>query len=156
VLWYAIALKESTVGKWIGIGLAILAIIAIAFIGVMYWLPDFRVATRDVAIVILALFQLIGTILSIAILVAVLYAVRAMDRAARLSLLPRLDALSTKVDALVDQTHVIAGKVQETTSAVTTTTSYVTEQVVAPVIRATGLLAGVRAAVTYLARRDPD
>jgi hypothetical protein len=112
------------VGKWIGIGLAILAIIAIAFIGVLYWLPDFRVATRDVAVVILALFQLIGTILSIAILVAVLYAVRAMDRAARLSLLPRLDALSTKV--------------------------------VAPVIRASGLLAGVRAAVTYLARRDPD
>ncbi|GAB4110084.1 MAG: hypothetical protein Fur005_03400 [Roseiflexaceae bacterium] len=143
-------------GKWIGIGLAVITIIAIAFIGVLYWLPDFRVATRDVAIVILALFQLIGTVLSIAILVAVLYAVRAMDRAARLSLLPRLDALSMKVDALVDQTQTIAGKVQETSAAVSTTTGYVTEQVVAPVIRASGLLAGVRAAVSYIARRDDD
>jgi hypothetical protein len=144
------------VGKWIGIGLAVITIIAIAFIGVLYWLPDFRVATRDVAIVILALFQLIGTMLSIAILVAVLYAVRAMDRAARLSLLPRLDALSMKVDALVDQTQTIAGKVQETSAAVSTTTGYVTEQVVAPLIRASGLLAGVRAAVSYIARRDDD
>ena len=143
-------------GKWIGIGLAVITIIAVVFIGVLYWLPGFREATRDVAIVILAFFQLIGTILGIAILLAVLYAVRAIDRAARLSLLPRLDALSTKVDALVDQTQAIAGKVQETSSAVTTTTGYVAEQVVAPVIRASGLLAGVRAAVTYLARRDND
>lgn len=141
-------------GKWIGIGLAVVAILAIVFIGVLYWLPGFREATRDVAVIILALFQLIGTVLTVVILFAVLYAVRAMDRAARLSLLPRLDTLSIKVDQLVDQTQTIAGQVKETTTAVSTTTGYVAEQVVSPVIRASGLLAGVRAAVSYLARRD--
>ena len=60
--------------KWIMIGLIVLLIIAIAFIVAMYMFPDFRVATRDVAVVILALFQLIGTLISIAILFAVLYA----------------------------------------------------------------------------------
>jgi hypothetical protein len=142
------------VGKWIGIGLGVVGLLAIVFIGILYWLPDFRIATRDVAIIILATFQLVGTLLSVAILFAVLYAVRSMDRAARVSLIPRLDSLSVKVDQLVDQTQSIAGKVQETSSAVSTTTSYVAEQVVAPVIRASGLLAGVRAAVSYLARRD--
>ena len=141
-------------GKWIGIGLAVLSILGIVFIGVLYWLPDFRVATRDVAIVILATFQLIGTILTIAILFALFYAVQAMERAARLSLLPRLDSLSAKVDQLVDQTQSIAGKVQDTTAVVSGTTGYVAEQVVAPMIRASGLVAGVRAAIGYLARRD--
>ncbi len=140
--------------KWIGIGLAALTLLAIAFIGVLYWLPDFRVATRDVAIIILATFQLIGTILTIAILFALFYAVQAMERAARLSLLPRLDSLSVKVDQLVDQTQTIAGKVQDTAAAVSGTTGYVTEQVVAPLVRASGLVAGIRAAVGYLARRD--
>jgi hypothetical protein len=142
------------VGKWIGIGLAVVSILAIVFIGILYWLPGFREATRDVAIVILAFFQLIGTVLTVALLFGMLYAVRAIDRAARLSLLPRVDALTAKVDALVDQTQTIAGKVQETTTAVSTTTGYVAEQVVSPVIRASGLLAGVRAAVSYLAHRD--
>jgi hypothetical protein len=142
------------VGKWIGIGLAIVSILAIVFIGVLYWLPDFRIATRDVAVIILALFQLIGTVLTVALLFAMLYAVRAVDRAARLSLLPRVDSLTVKVDQLIDQTQAIAGRVQETSSAVSTTTGYVAEQVVAPIIRASGLLAGVRAAVSYLARRD--
>lgn len=141
-------------GKWIGIGLGVVGLLAIVFIGILYWLPDFRIATRDVAIIILATFQLVGTILSVAILFAVLYAIRSMDQAARVSLIPRLDSLSLKVDQLVDQTQSIAGKVQETTAAVSTTTGYVAEQVVAPVIRASGLLAGVRAAVAYLARRD--
>jgi hypothetical protein len=147
-------MKESAVGKWIGIGLAVLSILGIVFIGVLYWLPDFRVATRDVAIVILATFQLIGTMLTIAILFALFYAVQAMERAARLSLLPRLDSLSAKVDQLVDQTQSIAGKVQDTTAVVSGTTGYVAEQVVAPMIRASGLVAGVRAAIGYLARRD--
>lgn len=140
--------------KWIGIGLAVLAILTIVFIGVLYWLPDFRTATRDVAIIILAVFQLVGTILTVAILLGVMYGVRAIDRAARTSLIPRLDTISSKVDLLVDQTSSIAGRVQETTTAVSTTTGYVAEQVVSPVIRASGLLAGLRAAAAYIARRD--
>jgi ABC-type multidrug transport system fused ATPase/permease subunit len=144
------------VGKSIGIGIAVITILAIAFIGVLYWLPDFRAATRDVAVVILAFFQLIGTVLSIAILFALYYAIRAVERASRLSVLPRIDALSNKVDQLIDQTQAIAGKVQDTTNAVSGTTGYVTEQVVAPMIRASGLIAGIQAAVGYLARRDQE
>ena len=140
--------------KWIMIGLIVLLIIAIAFIVAMYMFPDFRVATRDVAVVILALFQLIGTLISIAILFAVLYAVQAVDNVARQKLIPRVEGLSLKVDQLVDQSQAVANKVVDTTSAVSTTTSYMAEQVVSPLIRVSSMLAGVRAAVTYLARRD--
>lgn len=136
------------------IGLAVLLIIAIAFIVAMYMFPDFRVATRDVAVVILALFQLIGTLISIAILFAVLYAVQAVDNVARQKLIPRVEGLSLKVDQLVDQSQAVANKVVDTTSTVSTTTNYMAEQVVSPLIRVSSMLAGVRAAVTYLARRD--
>jgi hypothetical protein len=55
---------------------------------------------------------------------------------------------------LVDQTQQVAGKVVNTSATVSTTTNYVAEQVVSPFIRASGLLVGVRAAMSYLARRD--
>lgn len=90
--------------RWITIGVGVLVVLAIAFIAVLYIFPDFRAATRDIAVVILALFQLIGTLLTIAILFAVLYAIRSVDKAARESLLPRVDSLTAKVDQLVDQT----------------------------------------------------
>lgn len=140
--------------KWIMIGVVVLLIIAIAFIIAMYMFPDFRVATRDVAVVILALFQLIGTLTSIAILFAVLYAVQAIDNMARQKLIPRVEGLSLKVDQLVDQGQAVANKVVDTSSTVSTTTNYMAEQVVSPLIRVSSMLAGVRAAVTYLARRD--
>lgn len=140
--------------RWITIGVGVLVVLAIAFIAVLYIFPDFREATRDIAVVILALFQLIGTLLTIAILFAVLYAIRSVDKAARESLLPRVDSLTAKVDQLVDQTQQVAGKVVNTSATVSTTTNYVAEQVVSPFIRASGLLVGVRAAMSYLARRD--
>lgn len=140
--------------RWITIGVGVLVVLAIAFIAVLYIFPDFRAATRDIAVVILALFQLIGTLLTIAILFAVLYAIRSVDKAARESLLPRVDGLTAKVDQLVDQTQQVAGKVVNTSATVSTTTNYVAEQVVSPFIRASGLLVGVRAAMSYLARRD--
>jgi hypothetical protein len=55
------------VGKWIGIGLAVLAIITIGFIVAGYIFPDWAANTRDIAIVILAAFQLISVILMIAL-----------------------------------------------------------------------------------------
>ncbi len=140
--------------RWITIGVGVLVVLAIAFIAVLYIFPDFRAATRDIAVVILALFQLIGTLRTIAILFAVLYAIRSVDKAARESLLPRVDSLTAKVDQLVDQTQQVAGKVVNTSATVSTTTNYVAEQVVSPFIRASGLLVGVRAAMSYLARRD--
>ena len=73
-------------GKWIGIGLAVVAIITIAFIVAAYMFEDFRVATRDIAIVILAVFQMIGAILTIGddrILFACDYPYEVMEPAAR-------------------------------------------------------------------------
>jgi hypothetical protein len=140
-------------GKWIGIGLAVVGIITVAFIVAAYLFPDFRVATRDIAIVILAVFQMIGAILTIALLLAIIYAVRTINRLARETVMPKVDALSVKIDQLLDSTKVITGNIKDTTTTVSTTTVYVAEQVVSPVIRVSSLLAGVRAAATFLARR---
>ena len=55
-------------GKWIGIGMAVIGVITIAYIILAYMFPDFRIATRDIAIVILAVFQMIGALLTAALL----------------------------------------------------------------------------------------
>jgi hypothetical protein len=140
-------------GKWIGIGLVVVGLITVAFIVAAYLFPDFRVATRDIAIVILAVFQMIGAILTIVLLLAIIYAVRTINRLARETVMPKVDALSGKIDQLLDSTKAITGNIKDTTTTVSTTTVYVAEQVVSPVIRVSSLLAGVRAAATFLARR---
>lgn len=139
--------------KWIGIGLAVIAVIAIAFIVAAYIFPDFRTATRDIAIVILALFQMIGAILTAALLLAVLWAVLAVQRLANNTIVPKVDLLTSKLDGVIATTQSITTNIKDTTSTVGTTTTYVAEQVVSPVIRVAGLVAGVRAAATFLARR---
>jgi hypothetical protein len=145
-------------GKWIGIGLAIIGLIAIAFIVAAYMFPGFREATRDIAIVILAVFQMIAVILTIALLLAILYAVTYIRRLTRDTIVPKVDTLTAKIDNLLETTRSITGNVQETTTTVSTTTTYMAERVVAPVIRVAGLMAGVRAAGRFLARRGaaPD
>ena len=140
-------------GKWIGIGLAVIGVITIAFIVAAYIYPDFREATRDIAIVILAVFQMIGAILTAALLVALLWSVFAIRRLAAETVLPKVDLLTSKLDAVVDSTQAIAVNVKDTTTSVSTTTAYMAERVVSPVIRVSGLLVGVRAAATFLARR---
>jgi hypothetical protein len=145
-------------GKWISIGLAIVGVIVVAFIVAAYMFTGFREATRDIAVVILAVLQMIGAILTIALLVAILYAVSYIRRLARDTIIPKVDALSVKLDSVIDTTRAITGNVQETTTTVSTTTTYMAERVVTPVIRVAGLLAGVRAAARFLARRGatPD
>jgi hypothetical protein len=140
-------------GKWIGIGLAIVGIIAVAFIVAAYLFPEFRIATRDIAIVILAVFQMIGAILTIALLLAVLYAVRTINRLARDTVLPKIDTLTGKLDHVIENTRTITGNVKDTTATASTTTVYIAEQVVSPVIRVASLVAGVRAAARFLAQR---
>ncbi|HJZ48837.1 MAG TPA: hypothetical protein VKE41_16780 [Roseiflexaceae bacterium] len=140
-------------GKWIGIGLTVIGIITIAFIVAAYIYPDFREATRDIAIVILAVFQMIGALLTAALLVALLWSVFAIRRLAAETVLPKVDLLTSKLDAVIDNTQAIVGNVKDTTSSVSTTTSFVAERVVSPVIRVSGLLMGVRAAASFLARR---
>lgn len=139
--------------KWIGIGLAVIALITIAFIVAAYIFPDFREATRDIAIVILAVFQMIGAILTAALLIGLLYAVLAIQRLTNNTIVPKIDMLTTKLDGVIESTRAITTNIKDTTSTVGTTTTYVAEQVVSPVIRVSGLLAGVRAAATFLARR---
>ena len=61
--------------------------------------------------------------------------------------------LRAKLDGVVEHTQTIAGNFKDTTTTVSSTTSYVAERVVSPVIRVSGLLIGVRAAASFLARR---
>jgi len=141
-------------GKWIGIGLAVLGLITIAFIVAAYLFPEFRIATRDIAVVILAVMQMIAVILMIAILLAILYAVWTINRLARNTVLPKIDMLTGKLDQVIENTQSITANVKDTTATASTTTVYIAEQVVSPVIRVASLLAGVRAAARFLARRD--
>ena len=140
-------------GKWIGIGLAVIAIIAIAFIVAGYLYPQFAQTSAYIAVVILAVFQMIGAILTAALLVAVLWSVFAIRKLTTETVIPKVDLLTSKLDAVVDSTQAIAVNVKDTTTSVSTTTSYMAERVVSPVIRVSGLLVGVRAAASFLARR---
>ena len=140
--------------KWIGIGLAIVVVILVAFIVAAYIFPDFRVATRDIAIVLLAVLTMISIILTIALLLAILYAVMFIRRLTNETIVPQITDLKTKLDGVVETTREITGNVKDTTTTVSTTTVYIAEKAVSPIIRVAGLLAGVRAAARYLARRD--
>ena len=97
---------------------------------------------------------MISIILTIALLLAILYAVIFIRRLARDTVVPEITALKTKLDSVIENTRGIAGNVKDTTTTVSTTTVYIAEKAVGPVIRVAGLLAGVRAAARYLARRD--
>jgi predicted membrane protein len=141
------------VGKWIGIGLAVLGIVLIAFIVAGYAFPAWAENTRDIAVVILAVFQLISVILIIALLLALMFTVLYIRRLARDTVLPEIRELRAKLDGVIENTQSIAGNVKETTSSVSTTTAYMAERIVSPVIRVSSLLVGVRAAASFLARR---
>lgn len=140
-------------GKWIALGLAVLAIITIGFIVAGYIFPDWAANTRDIAIVILAVLQLVSVILMIALLLGLLFTVFYIRRLARETVIPEIRELRAKLDGVIEQTRAITGNVKDTTTTVSTTTSYMAERVVSPVIRVSSLLIGVRAAASFLARR---
>ena len=139
--------------KWIAIGFAAIIAIAIVYVVAAYNYPAFREATRDIAIVILAVFQIIGSILTVALLLALLYSMVALEKLATQTVLLKVDLLTAKLDEVIEQTQAIAGNVKDTTTTVSTTTSYIADRVVSPVIRVSSLLTGVRAAASFLARR---
>jgi hypothetical protein len=141
------------VRRWITIGIALIFVITIAFIVVSYLFPPFREATRDIAIVILAVFQMIASILTIVLLIGILYAVNAIQRLTRDTVLPKVDVAVVKVNEVLDNTRTITTSLRDSTTTATNTTTYVAERVVSPIIRASSLVAGVRAAATTLARR---
>jgi len=101
----------------------------------------------------LAVFQIIGSILTVALLLALLYSMVALEKLATQTVLPKVDLLTAKLDEVIEQTQAIAGNVKDTTTTVSTTTSYIADRVVSPVIRVSSLLTGVRAAASFLARR---
>jgi len=139
--------------KCIAIGFAAIIAIAIVYVIAAYNYPAFREATRDIAIVILAVFQMIGAILTAALLLALLFTVFYIRRLARDTVVPEIRELRAKLDGLIEHTQAITGSVKDTTTTVSTTTSYMAERVVSPVIRVSSLLIGVRAAASFLARR---
>ena len=96
---------------------------------------------------------MISVILMIALLLALLFTVFYIRRLARDTVIPEIRELRAKLDGVIEHTQAIAGNVKDTTTTVSTTTSYVAERVVSPVIRVSGLLIGVRAAASFLARR---
>ena len=139
--------------RWIIIGVSVVTIILIGFLAAAILYPPFREGSWQIAVTLLAVLQMISAVLMIAILFAVLYAINAINKLARESVVPRVEALSLKVDELLASTRSIADNVKDATSTATSTTSFVAEKVVAPVIRVSGLMAGVRATATTLARR---
>lgn len=141
--------------RWVAIGVGLLTAALLGFIVAAIFLgPDFRGAWRDVFIVILAALQLIGAILTIALLIAVLYVVNQLNRVARTNVLPRVDEAMVKLNDVLDSTRTLAGNVRDSASTATSTTTFVAERVVSPIIRISSLVTGVRAAATTLARRD--
>ena len=140
--------------KWISIGLAVVVVILIAFIVAAYLFPEFRVATRDITIVLLGALMMISIVLTITLLLAFLYTVMFIRRLTNDTIVPQITDLKAKLDIVIENTRGIATDVKDTSTTVSATTVYIAEKAVSPVIRVSGLLAGVRAAARYLARRD--
>ena len=141
--------------KWIGIGVGALTLLLIGFITAAIILPaGFREGARDIFIVILAALQLIGAILTIALLIAVLYVINQINLLAKTSVVPKVEVLTTKLDQVIENTRAITGNVRDSASTATNTTVFVAERVASPIIRLSSLMTGVRAAATALARRE--
>ncbi|NJM07857.1 hypothetical protein HC891_19180 [Candidatus Gracilibacteria bacterium] len=142
--------------RWVGIGVGVLTALLIGFIvyATFFSAPGFREGAAAIAIVLLAVFQLITAFLLIALLIAVLYAVTKIDQLARTSLIPKLDEATVKVNQLLEDGRQISGNVRDTVSNTTGTTTFVTERIVSPFIRLSSIASGVRAAANSLARRD--
>lgn len=140
-------------GKWIGLGVALIGLITIAFIVAAALFPEFRVISRDIAIVILAVFMMIGAILIIILLLAVLYAIKTLQSLTQKEVVPKMNTMIAKVNELLDITKTITTRVRDSADTATETTVFVAEQVASPIIRVSGVVAGVRAAASMLAHR---
>jgi hypothetical protein len=142
--------------RWIGIGVGILTALLIGFIvyATFFAQEGFREGAAAIAIVLLAVFQLITAFLLIALLIALLYAITKIDQLARTSLIPKLDEATSKVNLLLEDGRTITGNVRDSVSTASGTTSFVTERIVSPIIRLSSIASGVRAAANSLARRD--
>ena len=126
--------------KWLIIGGIVFAVLLIGLI-VLISVTDGWATARDVSVVILAIFQMISTLLMIGLLAVLIYAVMALKSIASETVIP-------KVSQTLDQ-------VKDTAATAKNTTTYVAEGVVTPLIKISSVAAGVRAAAAALARRNP-
>lgn len=102
-------------------------------IGLYFFLPNELPGVRDVALIYVAMFQCVGAILfivMIGLLALIFFTIR--DK-----VVPALE------------------KVDDTARTVRGTATFVSESVVAPIIKTAGAAAGARAAVQSLMRRKP-
>jgi hypothetical protein len=93
---------------------------------------------RDIAIVILAIFNIVQAIVLTALFAVIFILIRKV-----LQLWP-------KIEAIIDKVSDTTGTVADTTHTVSATTSYVTGNVVAPLIKFIAFIAGVRQALVVL------
>jgi hypothetical protein len=141
--------------KWIGIGLGVLTLLLIASVVGLFLAPvGVREAIRDIFVIIIGLFMLVSTILTIAVLLGLLFTMSRIERLARGNVLPKLDEAMLKMNDLLERTRGLAASAQQTAGNAVGTTQFVTERVVSPLIRVSSLVTGVRAAATSFARRD--
>lgn len=141
--------------KWIGIGLGVLTLLLVAFIVGLFLAPvGVREAIRDIFVIIIGLFMLLSTVMTIAVLLGLLFTMNRIERLARGNVLPKLDEAMLKMNDVLDSTRSLATTAKETAANAAGTTQFVSERVVSPIIRVSSLFSGVRAAATSLARRD--
>ena len=126
--------------RWVIIGGIVFAVLLIGLI-VLISMNDAWDTARDVSVVILAIFEMISTLLMIVLLAVLIYAVMAIRSLATETLVP-------KVNQTLDQ-------VRETAVTTRNTGTYVAQGVVTPLIKISSVAAGVRAAAVALARRSP-
>ena len=126
--------------KWLIIGGVVFTALVIGLI-VLISVNDAWATARDVSIVILAIFSMISTLLTIALVATLIYAVMALRTLASETVVP-------KVSQTLDQ-------VKDSAVAAKNTTTYVAQGVATPLIKLTSVAAGVRAAAVALARRSP-
>ncbi len=126
--------------KWLIIGGVVFAVLVIGLI-VLISVNDAWETARDVSVVILAIFELISTLLMIALLAVLIYGVMALKSLAQETVVP-------KVSMTLDQ-------VRDTAATAKNTSTYVAQGVATPLIKLSSVAAGVRAAATALARRNP-
>ena len=126
--------------RWLIIGGVVFAVLLVGLI-VLISVNDAWATARDVSVVILAIFEMISTLLMIALLAVLIYAVLALRTVATETVVP-------KMNQTLDQ-------VRDTAATAKNTSTYVAQGVVTPLIKISSVAAGVRAAAVSLARRNP-
>ena len=126
--------------RWLILGGILFAALVIGLI-VLISVTNAWATARDVSIVILAIFEMISTLLMITLLAVLIYVLMALRSLASETVVP-------KVSQTLDQ-------VRDTAVTAKSTSTYVAQGIVTPLIKISSVAAGVRAAAIALARRTP-